>query len=95
MSDLKTIVGIRETKSKTSGKAYFNYYLMEDFTDYEKETSEQCVGKKVSFESTPLRFDVQVGDKVKCYYEKGFQDKATISEMIVKEKGKLSAGSDK
>ena len=40
MSDLKTVVGIRETKSKTTGKAYFNYYLMEDFTDYEKETAE-------------------------------------------------------
>ena len=95
MSDLKTIVGIRETKSKTTGKPYFNYYFMEDFTDYEKESAEQCVGKKVAFESSPLRFDVQVGDKVKCYYEKGYQDKAMLAEMIVKEKGKLSEGSAK
>ena len=93
MSDLKVIVGIRETKSKTTGKSYFNYFLMEDFTDYEKDSAESCVGHKVSFESSPLRFDVNVGDKVKCYYDKGYQDKAMLADMLVKEKAKGSAGS--
>lgn len=90
MSDLKTVVGIRETKSKSSGKAWFNYFLMEDYNDYEKENSVQCSGVKVSVEETALRFDVQVGDKVKCYYDKGFQGKASLSEMIVKEKAKVA-----
>lgn len=86
MDGLKTIIGIRETKSKSSGKSYFNYYMLEEFTDYEKESSVVCLGDKVNIESSPLRFDVQIGDQVKCYYEKGFQDKATLSEMIVKVK---------
>lgn len=91
MSDLKLIVGIRETVSKTTGKSYFNYFLMEDFSDYEKESAVSYLGHKVLIESSPIRFDVNVGDKVKCYYDKGYQDKATLSEMIVKEKAKGSA----
>lgn len=91
MSDLKLIVGIREVKSKTSGKVYYYYYFMEDFTDYEKDSAEHCAGHKVSYEASTVRFDVNVGDKVKCYYEKGFQDKAVLADMIVKEKSKGSA----
>lgn len=84
MNGLKRIVGIRETKSKTSGKSYYNYYMTEDYTDYEKDNSVVCLGEKVDMEGSPLRFDVQIGDMVKCYYEKGFQDKATLADMIVK-----------
>ena len=93
MSDLKKVVGIRETKSKTTGRSWFVYYLVEEFTDYEKDNSEVCSGVKVTSEETSLRFDVNVGDKVKCYYDKGFQGKASIAEMIVKEKAKATAGS--
>jgi len=91
MSGLKMVVGIRETKSKKTGNSFFNYYLMEEFTDYEKESAEYCVGNKVTVEGTSQRFDVNVGDKVKCYYEKGYQDQAFLAEMIVKEKAKGSA----
>lgn len=93
MSDLKRVVGIRETKSAKTGKSWYVYHLMEEFTDYEKEHSEYCAGGKVCVEETALKFDVNVGDKVKCYYDKGYQGQASIAEMIVKEKAKGSAGS--
>lgn len=91
MSDLRVIVGIRETISKSTGKPFYNYSYMEDYTDYERETSNQCVGHKVGVEGSSIRFDVNVGDKVKMYYEKGYQDKAFLAEVIVKEKAKGSA----
>lgn len=94
MAELRTIVGIRETKNKTNGNYFYNYYYIEDFSDYEKDTAEQCVGKKVGYEGSSIRFDVQVGDKVKMYYEKGYQDKAFLSELVVKEKAKTSSSAN-
>ena len=85
MDGLKTIIGIRSTKSKSTGRTFYNYYMMEGFTDYEKDTGE-CQGSKVCIEGSSIRFDVHIGDQVKCYYERGYQDKATLSEMIVKGK---------
>lgn len=85
MDGLKTIIGIRSSVSKSTGKKYFTYYMMEGFTDYEKENGE-CHGSKVSFEGSSIDFGVHVGDQVKCYYDKGYKDQATLSEMIVKGK---------
>ena len=91
MLDLKIVVGKIEVKSKTTGNSFFTYHLMEEFTDYEVQNAEKCVGHKVFSVGTRLDFDVNIGDKVICYYDKGFKGEAVISEMIVKEKAKVSA----
>ena len=74
------VVGVKKAVTG-KGKDCFTYHFQSEFTDYEVENCE-CVGKAVLSEFSYEDFGVKVGDTVKLIYEKGFQDKATLSEII-------------
>lgn len=81
-NNLKTIVGTRVCEGK-NGKYQLIYYS-ENFTDYDKETSKAYEGVKVGQEYSKTVYpNLKPGDKVKFYYEKGFQDKAFLDFVKV------------
>ena len=74
------VVGVK--KSVTGkGKDCFNYYFQSDFNEYDIEHS-TCEGKATLSEFSYEDFGVKPGDHVKLIYEKGFQNMATLSEVI-------------
>lgn len=86
------VIGIKATEmtsGKNVGKTGYTYFMSAPFTDYELETS-VCNGTKVTSEFSYTNFGVAVGDEVTPVYEKGFQDKAILVNLVPfpKEKGK-------
>lgn len=86
------LIGIKATKmtsGKSEGKTAYTYFLTSPYTDYEIQTSE-CCGLKTTSEFSYTKFDVAVGDEVTPVYEKGFQDRAVLVNLVPfpKEKGK-------
>ncbi len=75
------VIGVKKSKSTKSGKDCFNYNLACDFSDYDKENAE-CQGRAVSTEFSYTDFGVKPGDYVQLEYEKGYQDKAMLVDMI-------------
>lgn len=78
------LLGIKEskmTKGKNEGKTAYTYYLGVPFSEYEINSS-VCQGMKVSSEFSYTRFGVAVGDEVQAVYEKGFEDKAVLTNLI-------------
>ena len=93
------VLGIKKAKSTKTGKDCFTYFLKSEFSDYEQENCE-CEGSSSFNEFSYTDYGVHVGDFVELDYVKGFQDKATLSDMrIVKspweEKQKASASASK
>lgn len=81
-NNLKTIVGTRTCEGKNG--LYQLIYYTENFTDYEKDSSTLYEGVKVGQEYSKLVYsNLKPGDKVKFYYEKGFQDKAFLDYIKV------------
>lgn len=80
--NVKEIIGLRTVEGK-NGEYQLIYYI-EPFTDYEKDGAKSCVGMKVGNEYSRKVFkDLKVGDKVKFYYDKGFEDKAILSDVVI------------
>lgn len=78
------VIGIKATKmttGKNEGKTGFTYYFVKDFSDYDKENSE-CQGKSVTQEFSYTDFGVMVGDDVMPVYDKGFQDRAVLTNLV-------------
>lgn len=78
------VIGIKATKmtnGKNEGRTGYTYYFEKDFSDYEKETS-VCQGNSVTQEFSYTDFGVAVGDDVTPVYDKGFQDKAVLTNLI-------------
>ena len=78
------LVGIKATTittGKNEGKTGYTYSFMKEYTDYEKESS-HCDGYAVTTEFSYKQFDVNIGDYVTPVYEKGFQDKAVLINLI-------------
>lgn len=74
------VVGI-SSYEKDGNKSY-TLHLTGQFNGYEKKAG--AVGLKVFIEWTRLDLShIQVGDVVQLYYERGFQDKATLSDIAV------------
>ena len=74
------VIGVKKSRS-SKGKDCFNYYLSCDFSDYDKENAE-CQGRTVTSEFSYTDYGVKPGDYVQLEYEKGFQNMATLSDMI-------------
>lgn len=78
------VIGIKATKmtsGKNEGKIGFTYYFEKEFSDYDKENS-TCFGNSVTSEFSYTDFGVSVGDEVSPVYEKGFQDKAVLVNLV-------------
>lgn len=78
------LLGIKATKvtsGKNEGKTGFRYYFIKDFSDYEKDNS-VCEGSCVCEEFSYTDFGVKIGDDVSPVYEKGFQDKAVLVNLV-------------
>lgn len=78
------VLGIKATvmaSGKNQGKTGFTYYMAKDFTDYDKETSD-CKGCSVTQEFSYKDFGVNIGDEVEPVYEKGYQDKAVLVNLV-------------
>lgn len=84
------VIGIKATEmttGKNAGKTGFTYYFEKPFTDYEIQTSD-CQGFAVTSEFSYTDFGVYVGDEVTPVYDKGFQDKAVLVNLVVTKTGK-------
>lgn len=77
-----TLLG-RKTVTTKTGRKWYTYYFSTEFTDYEKENSEQCLGSSVLIEGSGTDFVVNLGDVCELSYAKGFQDKAVLSGIHV------------
>jgi len=86
MAEIRTVVGIRKTISKKTNNPFYTYFMTEDFTAYEKDAAEECQGVKVVTEGSGLNFNVNIGDKVKCFYNKGYNDMAVLDDIQIVEK---------
>lgn len=78
------VIGIKATKMTTGrneGKTGYTYYFVKDFSDYDKENSE-CQGSCVTQEFSYTDFGVSVGDEVTPVYDRGFQDKAILTNLV-------------
>jgi hypothetical protein len=75
------IKAVKMTSGKNEGKTGYTYYFEKDFTDYEKQNA-TCYGSSVSSEFSYTDFGVSVGDNVNPVYDKGFQDKAVLVNLI-------------
>lgn len=78
------LLGIKATKmtsGRNEGKTGYTYYFEKDFTDYEKGSA-VCQGSSVTSEFSYTDFGVAVGDHVTPVYEKGFQDKAVLVNLV-------------
>lgn len=76
-----TVVGVK--KSVTGkGRDFYNYFFNVPFSDYESENAD-CLGMTVQSEGSYKDFSVKPGDVVQLSYEKGYQDKAVLSDIVV------------
>lgn len=78
------LVGIKATKmtsGKNEGKTGFTYYFQKDFTDYEKANS-VCQGVSIGQEFSYTDFGIAVGEHVTPVYDKGYQDRAVLVNLI-------------
>jgi hypothetical protein len=69
------------TEGKNAGKTGVTYHLQGSFSDYDIENS-NAEGVRVFNEFSYKDFNLKVGDQVAIVYGKGFQDKATLENMI-------------
>lgn len=78
------LVGIKATKmtsGKNEGKIGYTYFLEKEFTDYEKSNSE-CRGVSVTSEFSYTDFGIGVGEFVTPVYDRGYQDRAVLTNLI-------------
>lgn len=78
--NLCQVVGISQYEKDK--KVSYTLQLLAQFKDFEVEAG--AVGLKVISEWTRLDVShLQVGDVVQLYYERGFKDMATLSDVVV------------
>ena len=67
MAEIRTIVGIKNSKTK-EGNPAVTYFFTEEYSDYDLKNG-KCEGVKVGSEYTQNVFlsDLKIGDKVKMY----------------------------
>lgn len=82
MSEVK-IVGVRSFKNKKNGRIGYTYYFTEDFSDYEEQSSESCLGVSCGNEFSYQDFNVMPGDVVNFVYGKGFEGRAVLQDIQV------------
>lgn len=78
------LLGIKATEMTTgrnAGKTGYTYYFEKEFTDYEKENA-VCKGSSVSQEFSYKDFGIVIGEHCEAVYEKGFQDKAVLVNLV-------------
>lgn len=75
------ILGIRKGTTK-GGRSFCNYYFQKPFTDYDVENSD-CAGMMTGIEFSYTDYNLKPGDECDFRYEPGFQDKATLSDVVV------------
>lgn len=81
------IVGIQKGQSR-NGRGFTNLHFTTEYTPYESQNG-SCVGFKVGTEFTYADLQgIQPGDVVDLVYEKGYQDKATLANVVMLEKKK-------
>lgn len=75
------LVGMKVTTRPDGTKGYI-YNFADSFSKYDKEHAE-CRGSRVFSEYSKMSFDVNIGDEVDVIYDKGFQDKAVLVDILV------------
>lgn len=82
------LVGVKVITKKDGEKGYM-YYILDAFSDYDKEHAE-CYGNQVFSEYSTKAFKVNVGDEVDIVYAKGYQDKAVLMDLHVVSENKIN-----
>lgn len=75
------ILGIKKGTTK-GGKDFCQYYYQKPFTDYDMESND-CSGIMTGDEFSYTDFNLKPGDECDFHYEPGFQNKATLSDVVV------------
>ena len=82
MAEKYLLVGKRHTKTK-KGNDFFTYYLSRPFNGYENKNSVSALGSVVESAGCFDDFPCKPGDEVELVYDKGYQDKAVLSDIRV------------
>ena len=77
------VIGIRKSENQETKVVSSNLFLQIPFSDWESESALECTGFKVLSEYIRKPVDCKPGDEVDLVYEKGFQDKAILTEVVV------------
>lgn len=75
------ITGIKKAQTK-NGRNYFQYYFQKAFSDYEVSNTD-CAGMAVGSEFSYKDYNLKPGDECDFQYEPGFDNKATLSDVVV------------
>jgi hypothetical protein len=83
----KTIVGVKKTTK--DGKTSYTLCYTEPFADWESADGNTALGLKCGSEWTRVDCEfVKPGDVVDFVYDKGFQDKAILVDVVLKKTSK-------
>lgn len=76
-----TVIGVKKARTK-NGRDFCQYYFEKPFTDYEVENGD-CAGMNVGSEFSYRDYGLKPGDVCDFQYEPGFDNKATLSDVVV------------
>lgn len=78
-----TIIGIKVTKNKNTGRNGYTYYYKQNFSQYEVDNSEKVSGISCGSVYSGTDFNVNVGDIVELKYAPGYEGKAQLIGMQI------------
>lgn len=81
------VIGIRKAVSKKSGAVWTTYHCKKEFSDYEKDNSDEIMGKAVESVTTSSDFPIQIGDEVLFFYGKAMGDFQPVVDYKLIRKG--------
>ncbi len=77
------VIGVRVSENAETKVVSSNLFVQIPFSEWESGSAKSCVGFKVASEYIRKELDCKPGDEVDLVYEKGFQDKAVLTDVVV------------
>ena len=77
------VIGVRVSENQETQVVSTNLFVQIPFSQWESESAKSCNGMKVDTAYIRKEINTAPGDTVDLIYEKGFQDKAILVDVIV------------
>ncbi len=78
------VIGVRVSENAETKVISSNLFVMIPFSEWESNSAKECFGHKVASEYIRKDLsDIKPNDEVDLVYEKGFQDKAVLTDVVV------------
>ena len=79
--DAREIIGIKVTKSKKTGKSFYSYACLSNYSDYEMENAESIIGSSCEVVGSSIDLGLVVGEIVEFNYGKAIGDYQPIKSV--------------